>query len=156
MVKKIATAVLPTLAVAGCAGTGPHPLASTVTVTAPATVTVTVTESAASAPGGSTPSPSTEPATPVAFQYGPNGAYAVGEAREGLTQVIAPGRYRVEGVSGSGFLKQCDSVICDMTGTEHVVDTTITQSGVPTILDIPASASVVAVYLFDTTANPLE
>ncbi|QZT64458.1 hypothetical protein [Mycolicibacterium austroafricanum] len=92
----------------------------------------------------------------MAFQYGPNGAYAVGEARGGLTQVIAPGRYRVEGVNGSGFLKQCDSVICDMTGTEHVVDTTITQSGVPTILDIPASAGVVAVYLFDTTATPLE
>lgn len=100
--------------------------------------------------------PTAEPATPVAFQYGPNGAYAVGQARGGLTQVIAPGRYRVEGVNGSGFLKQCDSVICDMTGTEHVVDTTITQSGVPTILDIPGSASVVAVYLFDTTATPLE
>lgn len=136
------------VALAGCAGTGTQPLASTVTVTVTAPATVTVT--AAPAPGGTPP----EPSTPVPFKYGPRGAYAVGTAQGGLTQVIPPGRYRIEGVEGQGFLKQCDSVVCDMSNTDGVIDTTITESGVPTIVEILASAT--AIYLFDTTATPLE
>ena len=145
--KKTATVALAALAVslAGC-GTATHPVASTVTVTAPATVTVT-----AAAP---TALPAEDPATPVAFAYGPRGAYAVGEARGGLTQAIPLGRYRIEGINGQGFLKQCGSVLSDMSATDHVIENTITESGVPTIVEI--APTVVAIYLFDANLTPLE
>jgi hypothetical protein len=141
------------IALAGCAGSSIHPLASTVTVTVSVPATVTVTASAAPEAGGSASS-SVDPSTSVAFRYGPRGAYAVGQAQGGLTQVIPPGRYRIEGVEGQGFLKQCDSVVCDMSNTDGIIDTTLTESGLPTIVEILASAT--AVYLFDTTATPLE
>jgi hypothetical protein len=41
-----------------------------------------------------------------------------------------------------------------VSNTDGVIDSTITESGVPTIVDILASAT--AIYLFDTTATPLE
>jgi hypothetical protein len=148
----VAEAALITVMTAGCAGATTHTLASTVTQTVTAPVTVTVTASAA--PAGGLPSSSAEPSKPVAFKYGPRGAYAVGETRGGLTQAIPPGRYRIEGVNGQGFLKQCSTVVCDMSNTDDLIDTTITESGAPTIVEI--AGSVTAIYLFDTTATPLE
>ena len=93
------------LAVAACAPQ--HGATVTVTVTAPP-VTGTA-QPPAPTPGETVPT--APPTTPVARTFGPNGAYAVGKASGGLTDVIPPGHYRALGVDGgTGFVHH--SAVC--------------------------------------------
>jgi hypothetical protein len=119
----------------------------TVTVTAPP-VTVTA-QPPAPTPGQTVPT--ADPSTPVARTFGPRGAYAVGESRGGLTDVIPPGRYRASGVDGTGFVHHCSTVLCGMDSDPNVSRSDLV--GATVILEIPATD--VAIYLFDVTLTPL-
>jgi hypothetical protein len=120
----------------------------TVTVTAPP-VTVTA-QSPAPTPGETVPT--AHLTTPVASTFDPRGAYAVGAARGGLTDVIAPGRYRASGVNGAGFVNHCRSALCGMSSSDpdvthaDIVDATV-------ILEIPPTD--VAIFVFDVTLTRL-
>jgi hypothetical protein len=150
------------LTVAACATPAVHNASTTVTVTAPP---VTVTQAAPTAsPVTVTPAapvpmpvddeavPVTDPATPISTTFGPRGAYAIGEPRGGLTEVIPPGRYRASGVDGAGFINHCSTVLCGMSSSDpSVTKADIVESTM--ILEIPSAD--VAVYLFDVTLTPL-